>query len=116
MKRFLITLVLAVGAITFSARPAFAIAVQDPIQQQDKKKDAKKDTRTVVFRTSMHCDNCVKKITENMSFVKGVKDLKTSLNDKLVTITYDPAKTDETTLAKAIQKLGYTAEKVPIKE
>ncbi|MBP5398307.1 MAG: heavy-metal-associated domain-containing protein [Bacteroidales bacterium] len=77
---------------------------------QDKK--AKKEKKTVTYNVSMHCKNCVAKITDNVSFVKGVEDLKVSLDEKIVTITYDPAKTDEATLQKAIEKLGYTAEKV----
>lgn len=77
---------------------------------QDKK--AKKEKKTVTYNVSMHCKNCVAKITDNVSFVKGVEDLKVSLDEKTVTITYDPAKTDEATLQKAIEKLGYTAEKV----
>lgn len=43
---------------------------------------------------------------------KGVEDLKISLEDKTVAITFNPAKTDEETLAKAIEKCGYTAEKI----
>lgn len=77
---------------------------------QDKK--AKKEKKTVTYNVSMHCKNCVAKITDNVSFVKGVEDLKVSLDEKTVTITYDPAKTDEATLQKAIEKLGYIAEKV----
>ena len=77
---------------------------------QDKK--AKKEKKTVTYNASMHCKNCVAKITDNVSFVKGVEDLKVSLDEKTVTITYDSAKTDEATLQKAIEKLGYTAEKV----
>lgn len=77
---------------------------------QDKK--AKKEKKTVTYNVSMHCKNCVAKITDNVSFVKGVEDLKVSLDEKTVTITYDTAKTDEATLQKAIEKLGYTAEKV----
>ena len=80
-----------------------------PSSVQDKKV---KKTETVTFKVSMHCKNCVAKITDNISFVKGVEDLKVSLDQKTVTITYDPAKTDEATLQKAIEKLGYTAEKV----
>ena len=73
---------------------------------QDKKV---KKTETVTFKVNMHCKNCVNKITENISFVKGVEDLKVSLDQKTVTITYNPAKTDEATLQKAIEKLGYSA-------
>ena len=37
-----------------------------------------------------------------------------TLDQKTVTITYNPAKTNEATLQKAIEKLGYSAEKVTI--
>ena len=68
---------------------------------------APKDYKTVIFEVSMHCENCVKKISENISFEKGVKDLEVSLEGKVITITYDPAKTNEETLKAAIEKLGY---------
>ena len=61
----------------------------------------KKETKTVTFKTTMHCENCVKKVTENISFMRGVKDLKVSLDENTVTITYDPS-----------HKLGYETEKV----
>lgn len=69
----------------------------------------KKDIRTVRFQTSMHCENCVKKITDNLAFAKGVKDLKISLEENTVTVTYDAAKTSQETLAAIIRKLGYKA-------
>lgn len=72
----------------------------------------KKETKTVTFKTTMHCENCVRKVTENISFLRGVKDLKVSLEENVVTITYDPARTSEQTLADAIRKLGYEVEKV----
>lgn len=89
-----------------------AVSSQACVFQKDKKKENKKKTETVTFKTSLHCDKCVKKVNENISFEKGVKDLSVSLSEKKVTICYDPSKTDEATLAKAIEKLGYSAEKV----
>ena len=80
-----------------------------PSSVQDKKV---KKTETVTFKVNMHCKNCVAKITDNISFVKGVEDLKVSLDQKTVTITYNPARTDEAALQKAIERLGYSAEKV----
>lgn len=64
-------------------------------------------TQTAKFSVSMHCKNCVKKITENMSFEKGVKDLKVDLPSKTVTITFDPKKTTVEKLHAALKKLGY---------
>ena len=68
---------------------------------------AGKDIKTVSFKTHLHCENCVKKVVENVSYVKGVKDLDVSLQEQRITIKYDAAKTNVTTLAAEIQKLGY---------
>ena len=65
--------------------------------------------RQVRFSTSIDCSKCVQKVTENISFEKGVKDLEANLADKEVKVVYDAAKTDTLTLAKAIRKLGYEA-------
>ena len=106
MKKILATLILALGAISFTAAPLLAASSEPSTLQQSKKKK----TETVTFTVGMHCKNCVKKVTDNISFEKGVKDLKVSLEDKTVTITYDPAKTNPETLKKAIEKLGYKVE------
>lgn len=66
-----------------------------------------KELRQVVYRTTIDCDDCVKKVTENVSFEKGVKDLKAELSDQTVTIVYTPEKTDTAKLANSIRKLGY---------
>ena len=54
-----------------------------------------KDIKTVVLTTNpeMHCTGCEKKIKENIRFEKGVKSIKTNLEDKTVTIEYDADKT-----------------------
>ena len=111
MKRILITVLLGLGAATYSAQPVLAEPAQATVRQDKKQKVDGKKTATVTFKTTIHCKNCVKKVNDNISFEKGVKDLQVSLEDKLVTVTYDPSKTDEATLAKAIEKLGYKAEK-----
>lgn len=71
-----------------------------------------KDIKTVTFNTHMHCENCVKKVIENISFLKGVKDLDVSLEKQQITVKYDAAKTDEKTLGGEIVKLGYPADVV----
>ena len=78
------------------------------MQAQDKNK--KKKTEEVVFLTDIHCENCKKKIEKNISWEKGVKDLRIDLDDKKVTILYDPAKTNPENLQAAIEKLGYACE------
>ena len=106
MKALFIALCLMAGA---PAGPA--MTAQESVNISDQK-PKKAEPVTVTFKTTMTCQNCVKKITENMSFERGVVDLKVTLDNKEVKIKYDPSKTDEEKLAKAIKKLGYETEKV----
>ena len=65
--------------------------------------------RTVVYCSSVDCKNCEKKVMENISFEKGVRDVSVDLDNKTVSVVFDESKTDTLTLAKAIRKLGYEA-------
>lgn len=65
--------------------------------------------RTVVYGSTVECKNCEKKVLENIGFEKGVKDVSVDLSEQTVKIVFDEAKTDTSTLAKAIRKLGYEA-------
>ncbi len=78
------------------------------------------DVRTVVFKTKpeMHCENCENKIKNNLRFEKGVKDIKTDLKKKEVTIKYDSDKTNVKNLIAGFSKINYeaTAQNNPDKE
>jgi len=90
MKKLIISLLLAlVSAAAFSAYAA----------------KPKPKTETVTYVVNMHCQNCVNKLTDNLSFLKGVEDFK-------ITIKFNPAKVQEKTFVETIEKLGYTATKV----
>jgi len=80
------------------------------VSAQDKKKNNKEEK--VVFTVSMDCHNCEQKVKKNIPYEKGVKDLTTDLDKKLVTITYQTDKTDKAKLKKSIEKLGFTCEEV----
>ena len=73
-----------------------------------------KDIKTVVLTTTpeIHCANCEKTIKENIRFEKGVKSIKTNLDNKTITIDYDADKTDVPTIIKGFQKIGYEAVEV----
>ena len=73
-----------------------------------------KNIKTVVFTTfpQMHCNNCEKKIKENIRFEKGVKSIKTSLDTKTVTIEYDADKTTIADIIKGFEKIKYEAKEV----
>ena len=105
MKRILISLL---ATLLLAAPAAMAIPSEASVARIEKK--ARKNV-TVTYKVNIHCKNCVNKLTDKLSFLKGVEDLKISLDDKTVTITYNPAKTDEASLVKVIEKSGYTAEK-----
>ena len=68
-----------------------------------------KDMRVLVVTTTpeMHCQNCEKKIKENIRFEPDVRKIETSLEKQQVTITYNPAKTDVKKLTAAFAKIGY---------
>ena len=77
---------------------------------QDKKGNSKDET--VVFLVSMDCHNCEQKIKKNIPYERGVKDVATNLDKKLVTIKYQPSRTDKDKLKKSVEKLGFTCEEV----
>ena len=91
MKRIII-LILSVFAV-------FSATASNP-------KKTKVELAEVVFNVHLHCSSCVKKIQENIAFEKGVKDLKVSLEEQTIMVKFDPSKTSEEILKKAIEKLG----------
>ena len=70
-----------------------------------------KDIKTVVFNTApeMHCNSCENRIKNGLKFEKGVKDIKTDLETKTVTIEYDADKTNTDNLIAAFAKIEYKA-------
>lgn len=67
----------------------------------------KVELKEVTFDVELHCANCVNKVQENIAFEKGVKDLHVCLEDQIVYIKYDAAKTSEDKLRAAVEGLGY---------
>lgn len=70
-----------------------------------------KDIRVAVFKVSqMVCENCEKKVVNNMKFEKGLKELSTEVKNHTVTITYDAEKTNVKKLQDGFKKINYEAE------
>ena len=70
-----------------------------------------KDIRTAVFKVAqMKCENCVRKINNNIRFEKGLKKFDTDLKTKTVNITYDADKTNVEKLKEGFRKFHYEAE------
>ena len=104
------TLTLIVAALMGFSTSAYVMAAEtsEPSSLTEKKPSRKKgEIKEVVFNVHLHCENCVKKVQENIAFEKGVKDMKVSLADQTVMLKYDSAKTSAEKLKSAIEKLGY---------
>ncbi|MBO4557825.1 MAG: heavy-metal-associated domain-containing protein [Bacteroidales bacterium] len=95
-----ITLLLTLALIVISVN-AFA-----------QKKAKKANFEEVTFVTSIDCKNCAKKCNATLPYEKGIKDCKVDLPTKTIYFKFDPSKTSKDKLAKAIERLGYTAEEV----
>lgn len=74
----------------------------------------KKNEKTVVYSSNMHCVSCQQRIEKNISYEKGVKDLVVDLKSNTIKITFDVRKTSEEKLMLAIAKLGYEAKAIDV--
>lgn len=81
----------------------FAVSVVTAQNTKNKKE-------TVTFLVDgMDCNNCIKKIEKNISFEKGVTDLKCDLSTHTAEVTYRTDKTTEEKLVAAFKKIGMPA-------
>ena len=71
---------------------------------------AKKGTETVQFKTSAVCDMCKKRLEKSMAYEKGVQAANLDVPSKVLTVSYNPAKTTPQALRTAVQKTGYDAD------
>ncbi|MCI7645676.1 MAG: heavy-metal-associated domain-containing protein [Bacteroidales bacterium] len=55
----------------------------------------------------MHCSGCENRIKQNIRFVKGVKEITTSVPNQKVTIVYQKNKAIYDDFVKAFGKIGY---------
>jgi len=80
----------------------FAHAQQEPVKVADGYK--------IDIKTSAICEMCQYTLDRDLAFEKGVKEARLNLENKVMTITYNPKKTDPETLRKRITKVGYHAD------
>ncbi len=76
----------------------------------------KKENNTVCFKSNMHCESCQATLTDHLRFEKGVKNLKIDWVTNTILIEYKSDKNNDDNLAKAIEKKGYQAIKIPMGE
>ena len=75
----------------------------------------KKNEKTVVFKTHLHCESCKAKVEKNLPFEKGIKDLKIDMKAKTITVTYREDKNSLENIQKALEKLDVKVEGVEVK-
>ncbi|MBJ6145121.1 heavy-metal-associated domain-containing protein [Hymenobacter sp. BT559] len=69
-----------------------------------------KGTEQVQFKTSAVCDMCKARLEKSLAYEKGVQAAHLDVPSKVLTVTYNPAKTTTAALRTAVQKTGYDAD------
>ncbi len=64
----------------------------------------------VKIKTSAICEMCKERIEKQLAFTKGVNESNLDLKDKVVTVTFNPKKTDANKIKQAINDAGYDAD------
>ena len=67
---------------------------------------------TVKIKTSAVCEMCKATIEKKLAFTKGVTESNLNVEDKVVTVIYNPKKTDVQSIKKSISEAGYDADEV----
>jgi len=62
------------------------------------------------IRTSGICEMCKETLEYDLAFEKGVKEAVFNLDNKVITIIYNPKRTNPDRLRKRITKIGYHAD------
>lgn len=71
---------------------------------------AVKDGYRIDIQTSGICEMCKYTLEKDLTFEKGVKSADFNLENKVLTLVYNPKKTDPQTLRERITKVGYHAD------
>ncbi len=68
---------------------------------------------TARIKTSAVCEMCKERIEHDLNFEKGVKSSTLDVDTKVVTIIFNPQKTNLNKLRKAVTLIGYDADDMP---
>ncbi|NOY45517.1 MAG: heavy-metal-associated domain-containing protein [Deltaproteobacteria bacterium] len=72
------------------------------------------ENRTAVLRIEgMTCPSCTFAVKAALKKVEGVRDARVSFREKRAVVTYDPERTSEEALVKAVESTGFRAAPVP---
>jgi mercuric ion binding protein len=71
---------------------------------------SQKNTKEIKIQTSAQCGMCKDRIEGAFAYETGVKKTNLDLQTKILTVVYNPAKTDENKIRKILNDLGYDAD------
>ena len=103
MKAFAFSLLLALGAAPAAQAQTAPVTAATP---------TKKGTEQVQFKTSAVCGMCKARLEKSLAYEKGVQAAYLDVPSKVLTVTYNPAKTTPAALQTAVQKTGYDADQL----
>ena len=78
--------------------------------------EKKGKTETVEIKSSVVCGMCESKIKKELAFERGVKGIEVDLETKVITVEFNPKKTDKEKIKKAITEIGYDADELPAED
>lgn len=67
---------------------------------------------TTVYSVNIDCQNCVDKITKELAFTRGVRDLQFSIENQTVAVIYRPDRLSKDVIEKKLKDLGYEASEI----
>jgi len=73
----------------------------------------KGQTKEIKIKTEFRCNSGKTAIEKELMNLDGVKKAEANLENKVVTVTYDPSKLNKDKLVAAIEKTGYRTEYTP---
>lgn len=79
---------------------------------QSMAQEVKKSSGEIKIQTSAVCGMCKDRIETDLSKENGVKSVSLDTDTKIVTVGYNPEKTDPDKIRTAISKIGYDADDV----
>lgn len=70
-------------------------------------------TEEIKIQTSSVCEMCKETIEGAMAYEKGVKKANLDVGSGVLTVVYNPAKTNPDNIKKAVTMVGYDADDMP---
>lgn len=76
----------------------------------------KNDIKVVKLQTSAHTEMCKAKIEKTLAYEKGIIKSELDRESQILTVTYNPNKTDVNNIIKVITNLGHEAKEITEKK